>query len=1098
MPKNSFYKIISAPRHRRNIIAKILHNPKKRQVIISILSIYTLVGSLVAFTMFSRTEKPATAYEPASISGTLALSQDKEYTIGETISVSLTLQNTSSDQSIGDINLNLLSTKDVIRWNKIDYVNKDTVSKNQVIDKNRIGLDLLSSGERSEYLISGILSDNQIPLSTVVAKISFTNQEGLQNFSTNKILVSSKESKVVVDNKLEIKSDKNVYKVDERINLTVALQDSLETSKLENTVGKIYVTNKTTKEVVRDDTCTIDETNSCLDEIIGLPAGRYSSIYISKDNKKMSLINQFEILGKGGEFQPDIGSTLEFPFGEKSINGLVAVYARKVVNLNNIVKVGDACNFEIVRDNKVVSNTKNQVDADGSCHAILSASQVPDSGIYIVRLANTNQQKEISIIKKGEKFISFESKNLVLTKNKPITFEAKNIQSLNSPTPASLNDTKAIVGVLHQASGEYQEINNANGEMFKVNGGAFSVALPGQMFLKGGVYSIFVKTEDGQTSDFVTISLDDKDIGFSSTNVLVDSPDNLRVGKSIEFSLQGLIDRNSNPIVTGECGADIYTTTNATTPILVKGVIKDGTCSAKLEADKIVQEGPILVSFTGDDITNKINQSRQFIIKPGEINSYGYLNLEYEPARTGYANNVIVGPVTDKQGNLVNAIGKKLQIKTTDQVLKEIDSVNIQNGFAKISVPGSTLVEGEVTLSLYDTDEANTVLTTKNINVVKTEDKLFLPSFPSIINSNEKIKVAMDNVPNATEDTECKLTFIRSNTEYFDGIGKYNADKKQCVVEFDLDYLRNNTSALLRFQVGELVYTSIVSLESGDASNLFAVTPQIQQAAKNELNLSLLTSPIVDKQGKAVSNGKIKLQYNGKIEELAIKNGFAKFEIDSNKLDTKDITTKLDQKFLDININAKVGVSSISKTNSLSVFLGKKDIANHKSDTKPKSAQNQIEAGSTNIFGFSSNLCNVYIIDKENKSIPAKTHQQGDVCYVQVAADEGYYSLSFEENGFEKYTFDFNSVKQTAKVNLSDTKPLIVEIVGETKADEQVLLHDGENQYKFENKQNNSGIKIDQNGLNPLKDYLLEVKYLDKDGNPVSHYRTVVGEQINK
>jgi hypothetical protein len=1098
MSRNSFYKIIASPRHQRNILAKILHNPKKRQVIVSILSIYTLVGSLVAFTMFSRTEKPATAYEPALISAKIELREDKEFVIGDTINVNLTLQNTSSEQSINDVDLELMSTKDVIKWNKVELSNKELSTKNYPIDKNHAKLDLLSSGERSEYTVSGTLSDNQIPLSTVIGKIAFNNQEGSQSFTTNKILVTAKESKAVIKNTLELKSDKNVYKLDEKINLTVVTLGDIAGTDLKDVVGKIYITNKNTKEIVRDDTCTIDETSSCVDSIDGLPVGKYSTIYISKDNKKMSLIGQFEVLGKGGEFQPDTNSTLEFPFGERSINGLVAVYARKVISLNNTVKAGDNCNFEIVRDNKAVASTKAQVDSDGSCHTILSAAQVPDNGIYSIRLAGTNQQKDISIVKKGDKFIQFENKNLVLAKNKPIAFEAKNIISLNTTSPGPLNDTKATIGILHQASGEYQEINNANGEVFKVNNGNFNITLPGQSFLKGGLYSVFMKTEDSQTSDFITISLDDKEIGFSSTNVLVDSPDNLRVGKTIIFKVQGLTDRNGNILTTGECGADVYTTTNPNTHILAKGEIKDGTCSAQLDQDKITQEGPILVSFTGDDITNKINQSRQFTIKPGDVNSYGYLNLEYEPAREGFANNVIIGPVTDIRGNLVNALNKKLVIKSGDQPVKEISAINIQNGFAKISIPGSTLIKGEMTLSLYDNDEANTILTTRIINVTKTEDKLFLPAFPTVINSSEKIKVVMDNLPNADENTECKLTFIRSNVDYFDGTGKYDVEKKQCSVEYDLDTFRTNAAALLRYQVGDFTYSNTVTLESGDATNLFAITPQIQQAAKNEVNVTMLTSPITDKQGKPVANGKVKIQYNGKIEELAIKNGLAKLEVDADKLDTKDISNKLDQKFLELNINSKAGISSISKTNSLSVFLGKKDIATHKTNIKPKFAQNQIEATAPYIFGFDSMICNINIINADNKATPAKSHQQGDICYVEVKADEGDYTLSFEESGFEKYTFDFKATAQTAKINWSDSKPLTVEVIGETRGDEEVIVYDGENQFKFENKENNSGIKVQQNGLNPLKDYTVEVKYQDKDGNNVSHFKTFSGEKLVK
>jgi hypothetical protein len=400
MSKQSFYKIIASPRHQRNILTKILHNPKKRQVIISILSIYTLVGGLVAFTMFSKTEQPAIAYEPALISSTIQLDQDKEFEVGDTVKVNITLQNTSSEQSINDIDLELQSTKDIIKWNKVEYTNQSKLPKNFVVEKNHAKLDLLSSGERTEYLVSGTLSDNQIPLSTVIGKITFTNQEGLQTHTTNKILVTAKEQKVAINNTLELKSNKNAYKLNEKISLTLASKGDFDTTNLQNTVGKIYITNKATKEIVRDDTCTIDETNTCVDEVEGLPVGRYSMIFIDKDEVKYSLISQFEILGQNEEFQPDGNATLSFPFGEKSVNGVVAIYAQKVVSLNNVIQQSDNCKFEVLKDGNVVASINAKVDSDGTCHSMLSATQVPDDGIYTIRLGGTNKQKEISIVKK--------------------------------------------------------------------------------------------------------------------------------------------------------------------------------------------------------------------------------------------------------------------------------------------------------------------------------------------------------------------------------------------------------------------------------------------------------------------------------------------------------------------------------------------------------------------------------------------------------------------------------------------------------------------------------------------------------------------------
>jgi hypothetical protein len=1099
MSKNSFYKIIASPRHQRNIFTKILHNPKKRQVIVSILSIYTLVGGMVAFSMFGRTNEPAKAYEPALISSSITLKEDKEFIIGDIITVNLTVQNTSSDQAINDMDVELLSTKDAIKWSKIENSNPTTSSKKISIENNHAKIGLLSNGERIEYTISGELKDNQTPLSTVIGKIKFTNLEGNQDFTSNKILVSAKESKPLVANVLEVKSDKSVYKTNEAINLTLAPQGEFDIKNVENTTGKIYITNKVTKEVVRDASCTFDESYSCTDTVETLPVGKYSTLFIGKNGDRMSLIGQFEIVGKSGEFQPDVGANLEFPFGEKSINGIVAIYARKVVNLNNAVKPSDSCNFSILKDGQSVATARAQVDSDGSCHTLISGAQVPADGIYTIKLNGTNLQKDISIIKKGEKFINFANKNLVLTKNKPLNFEAKDILDLTATTPTPLNNSRVSIGILHQPTGDYEETTNSNGELFKVLDGKFNLTLPGQSFQKGGLYSIFMKTEDGQVSDFVTVSLDDREIGFSTTNVQVDNVDNLKVGKTMIFSIQGLTDRNSNTIPVGECAADIFTTVNAVLPILVKGEIKDGNCSVKVDPDKITQAGPILVSFTGDDISNKVNQSRQFNIKPGSLYSYGYMNLEYEPAREGYANNVIIGPVTDIKGNLTNALNKKLVIKTNDQILKQYDSIDIQNGFAKVSVPGSTLIEGEVTIGLYDNDEANTLLTSKIIKAIKSEDKLFLPAFPSVINSGEKIKVSMDNIPNANVDTECKLTFIKSNTDYFDGVGKYNTEKSQCVVEFELDTFRTNTDALLRFQAGDYVYANTVKLESAEAANLFTITPQIEKTIKNEVNVRLLSSPIVDKQGKAITNGKVKVQYNGKIEEAQIKNGLIKLDIDAKKLDNKDITSKFDQKFLDLNINAKAGITSISKTNNLSIFLGNKDVAAYKTVTTARSAQTQVEAKAAYNFVFESEFCNVNTVNGENKITPALSHQQGELCYVQVLEEEtGDYSLSFEENSFVKYTFDFKVVTKTPKVKWSTNNPLNVEVIGETKSDEKVILFDGENQYKFENRENNSGIKVNQNGLNPIKDYRLEAKFSDKDGNEVTHFKSIVGEKISK
>jgi hypothetical protein len=1100
MPQKPFYKIIAAPIAKRNIIGKIITNPKKRQILVSVLAIYTIVGSLVALTLFTRSDQNSSAYQPALITSAIRVESDKDYGKDDTIEMKLTVQNTSSTQSIRDINLDLQSTKNSVKWNKVEYRSGETVLKSFPIENNKSTLDLLTSGERIEYALEGKIEATDLNYATVIGRLQFTNQEGTQTFSTNRILINSKDTISTEPEVLTLSSDQNVYTLDNTINLTVAPKGTFDETKYAKLEGKVFVSNKLTHEVVSDGTCTINETLSCSTNIGTLPVGKYTSMFMTKDEKVFSTLHAFEVLGNDPLFKPNPSATLQLPFDSTSINGMIAVYANRVLDNNKVAQIGDSCNFVVSREGKKVSETKAQVNSDSTCYTTISASSLPGDGLYTVSLEGSDQKKDVVVTNRSLSPLKLEQKSLALLKNKPIDFYSTGIfangTNAQSPTPITSNE-KVTLGIYHPSTGSLEQVNSSNGDSLKANQGNFSASISGEYFNKGGNYMVYIRTADGQFSDFVNFSIDDKEVGFAQTGVVIDSSSNLTVGANKEFTVGGIVDRNNTIVSRGSCAADIYTTGNSITPLVARGEIRDGVCTVQSAPEQIKNSGPILVSFNSEASSNRINQSRQFTINSGIASKFGGINLEFEPARSGFANTAYIGPITDLYGNLTDSAKKKLLIKQGDAVIKEIN-VEIENGFARVVLPSSTMISGEMTLSLQNIEDG-AILLSRPIAVTDSIEKNILPAFPSLQNSEENLVASISNLKDIENGTECKLQYIRATDELFEAKTQYNIEKNSCEFNSELNTLRNNRFGLLKLTVGDkLAFHGIVENEAAEAENIFVMTPQVEPTQKDEVNISLLSSPIVDKQGFAVQKGKVKTQINGRIEELEILNGLVKLTVLADKLDNKDIIKKFEHKFLELNINAKASVTSLSKTNTISLFLGSKDVSNKGDLIKASRISNQVKADQPTLFEFESEYCNALILSKNNQVKVAQSHHQGTTCYVQINEEPGNYTLSFEESGFVKYSVDFKSVRDSATIDWCDEKMCTIQIIGETNGKEKVILYDEDKQYTFENSQSNSGIVVEQNGLNPLKDYLVEVVYTDSNGNQVSQMNTISGELLNK
>jgi len=80
----------------------------------------------------------------------------------------------------------------------------------------------------------------------------------------------------------------------------------------------------------------------------------------------------------------------------------------------------------------------------------------------------------------------------------------------------------------------------------------------------------------------------------------------------------------------------------------------------------------------------------------------------------------------------------------------------------------------------------------------------------------------------------------------------------------------------------------------------------------------------------------------------------------------------------------------------------------------------------------------------------------------------------------------------------TSSKCHMIQVKAPTTSNIEATIFDGDNQYKFKGKELDNIVEIKQNGLNPLKEYLVEVSYLDLDGKKISNYNTILGEKLSE
>ncbi len=1146
MAKLPNYKLTVHPGKKRNknFLQAVKPKRKYRNLIVTVVGVYLIAGSILTFFIFNRSNpNRAQASEPALISGSVRFSKEKKFGLGEEIKILATFQNTSIVETISQVSVNLLSTKEAVRWEGAENLNTTNNQKIK-IELGKLNLPDLSPGERAEYEISGTLKDATIDFLTILGKLNYNNSQGQQRTDTNRIYTQLISSTKTSQENLPLVLDKETYDPGEEVRVKLDLSSFVEilemepketqinkeegednqenTEPEENTnseetsepkedqeeaqinetkdkvkEGKIYISNRENGKIANTFDCIFENTPVCEITISELPPGKYSALFISNKGNIFSKIQWFEIgtTNTSSNLIPSTQANMVTPFSSLSVNGKAPIIVDRVISKNESIN-GKNCIFEIYKENTKITEIKSNVDSNRSCRTILDINQLGNQqGIYRIKLANSDIQTQISFIPKAESLLQIQNQTVTPQKDQPLNIL---VDEIIGEDGGVISESTLSVNIYNHNTGQIEEISTLGGETLTVKDGQFKTEIPGNYFTSSGQYLLWVRLESGRVSDFINLVYSDTKVGFSQSGILVEDYSQLRVDRDSKFYINGITDRDGNQIAQGECTAEIYSIGDSLNPISLNGLIDQGKCEVILNKGKINKAGPILVTFAGINNSNAISQSRIFQLTSGDPDNYGEINFEIEPIRKKYANNLIIGPVTDSFGNLTDSFNLNLNFyDQDDNLINQFNDLNIQEGYLKIAIPATTLDNDSIKIRLKSGDQE---LISRDIETtVEFEgQKIILPNIPETLDPEKSLTVGISELDN-NELEFCQVKFIKNKEQFLEESIPYSFEDKKCQLDWAVESFRDVPRVLLKFIVGDKIFTNVINLKPGEPANFFKIFPQVRFNSQNELEISLLTTPLIDRHGLPASTGEVRWEYNNKIENNNIKEGYASLKILAQKLESKDIQEQLGKTFLDLDLDVSASISAISRTNNIRIYLDNYDIANSSEEFRITQGSDYVTKNKPQIFSFFGWSCKALIISNSKVFREAITHWQGNDCYVQAEGDIGKNTLVFDNNGFEAGRFDYTMGTTEQYIEWcidEDDSCNQIQVIAPTTSVIEAIIYDGQNQYKFSGDELSNTITISQNGLNPLKKYLVEVSYSNTEGDRIIHYKEILGERL--
>lgn len=672
-----------------------------------------------------------------------------------------------------------------------------------------------------------------------------------------------------------------------------------------------------------------------------------------------------------------------------------------------------------------------------------------------------------------------------------------------SVTPSSaVSEKTGKLSVWYVDTGEVKEYFEINGQKIVAKNDVLDYKIPENFFNKEGLYKVKIDFDTNQSTDWLNISFGTSGVGYVTSYSSAINPDSLVAGNNMDFVVNGLLDKKGENIsLTDQCNAGVWTGIgDINEPILAQGAISGNQCVTSIASQAITKTGPAVLAYTGKSNSVELPQAVQFNIKANSATQFGDLNLSYSPALVGYSNSILIGPVTDKYGNLADKSNLVLSAKIGDTEILNQDVI-VRDGFAQTLISSSAMsVAGDLKIDLKDQNN-NKVFLNKTFKVIPStqNQKVVLPNFPTILKGDEEFKLGLTGLesPTLNADSRCILNIIKNSKQKLKVENKYDQASGSCNFKQPLGSLRDDSHLILTLQIGDFTFADVTKIESGKAANFFRIFPATVLDPKEGVIAELVTTPILDKMGSPV-NDFLQVTLNGKDQKVVIKNGLARIGLAASDFSEKDIKTNIvGQKYLDLVIDAKASNNSISSTNSLQIYLGDQSLSNTKWSVGPTKASTYAQSDKPTYFQYKGNSCEVLIKSFTEPTVPVPSFYSQSTCLVEINKPVGEYELLFMKRGLVVYQQNLSVQPAFQNVEvLNDTQGYKVKISSPSITDLNAQISDNGRIYNYAADKVTGIINVAQPGFDVNKNYTLQVSYTDHTGTNQTWYKEISGSKL--
>ena len=950
----------------------------------------------------------AAAIEPSVVlQSNLYIKKAEKLKKGDIVKMNLELSNLSYSVNLTNFKINLFSSSDSIKWEKITTGESTTsIAQNIALVKDIKFKDLV------KYQIEGVLTQD-MPDISAQAKFEYKYGNLSKYQETEKInILKGGAVTTIIPRFVGLKTDKISYKEDEPVSVTVQKEANQTIEK-----GKIVIFDKQNKEIATAECVFVS--GLCKGEFGKLPLGDYKAVMLV-DAVPVSLIANFKVQKNNSapetltSYSSDV--SIQTSYGAASINGNVAINIQRAIS-KNVALNKQECQIEIYKDATKITEINTPVDQDRNCFVLYNLESL-GYGNYTFKLKGTTvMQSSVYSKPRSGVFVTVGD----FAKGEDLKIQAT--------LPPEMSQLVGELMVLNQTTGNYKTYNKIGENPIASGTNNLDLTIPKDVFEQNGNYLVTVRLADIYLENFA-ISVSNNQLGFAGSDILVD---NLVVGKDIKFSLKSLVTQDGVIAENGECKFLI----NQNGKVLeIIGKVAKGLCEGVLLAKDNQKSGAITVSVVG------LAKVANFEIEPDIASVFGALEMANQSV-DGVANKTIVGPILDNKGNLASIKDYRLIYQKGETIVREIPISG--DGYLEDIIPAS-LINAQ-TLKIKLVDNVGKEILSKDFTSVK-KDVLFdiLPD-----------KFEKENLNFDLKSKELKTGDI-CNWEY--SVGK-NIDKGQvaskdgrCEILIKPTNAVKNDKALLKVSANEREYFQIVKTDTKLAVGTFDVFADTNLNEQNLLETKLVATNILDKNGNKVNNESIKWNYNGMTQTSKVENGQSTITL----ADLGELENENGLKYAKLDIDVKA-TKSVSKNNSVKFFVGDKKVSQKPSEVEIVEFSDYSVADSLGMIATKSDSCSVYL----NKLLLSSVFVDG-ICYTQYKLGTGKYNFNFVKNDRLLDTLQISVGTEPENSFVIDNKIFSTNQI-------EAILFDGTNQYKFESKKNDNFVEITKDGLDPLKAY---------------------------